>query len=126
MVLAGSINKEIVTAINAPAEGGRHLRQGRQHDRAQQAARRCATPSSNIEQVVDLGFVGEPVEVDPHVLDLIIRSDMIPVIAPVGVGPDGRDLNINADTFAGARRRAEAKRLLLLTDVAGVLDSTAS
>jgi acetylglutamate kinase len=73
---------------------------------------------------VDLGFVGDPLRVNPGILDTIIRSDAIPVIAPIGVGEDGETYNINADTAAGAIAAAvKAKRLLLLTDVAGVLDS---
>jgi acetylglutamate kinase len=80
-------------------------------------------PDSNIEKVVDLGFVGEPDEVKPHIVDVIIKSDLIPVIAPIGVSRTGETLNINADTFAGALAAAmKAKRLLLLTDVEGVLD----
>jgi acetylglutamate kinase len=72
---------------------------------------------------LDLGFVGEPGLVEPHIIDVIIQSDLIPVVAPIGVGPDGETLNINADTFAAAIAVAlKAKRLLLLTDVEGVLD----
>jgi acetylglutamate kinase len=80
-------------------------------------------PDSNIERVLDLGFVGEPVEVDRTLLDLLARSEMIPVIAPVAPGRDGHTYNINADTFAGAIAGAlNAKRMLFLTDVPGVLD----
>src|SRR5690606_1023515 len=80
-------------------------------------------PGSNIERVLDLGFVGEPVEVDRTLLDLLARSEMIPVIAPVAPGRDGATYNINADTFAGAIAGSlGAKRLLFLTDVPGVLD----
>src|SRR4030067_410945 len=82
-----------------------------------------SAPSSNVEKLVVLGFVGEPEAVDPHIVDVIIHSDLIPVIAPIGVGPGGETLNINADTFAAALATAmKAKRLLLLTDVEGVLD----
>ena len=81
-------------------------------------------PGSNIERVLDLGFVGEPVEVDRTLLDLLARSEMIPVIAPVAPGRDGMTYNINADTFAGAIAGSlGAKRLLFLTDVDGVLDA---
>ncbi len=74
-------------------------------------------------QAVDIGYVGEPIEVNPHIVDVISRSDLIPVIAPIGIGRDGETLNINADTFASAlAARMKAKRLLLLTDVEGVLD----
>lgn len=80
-------------------------------------------PDSNIERVLDLGFVGEPVEVDRTLLDLLARSEMIPVLAPVAPGRDGHTYNINADTFAGAIAGAcKASRLLFLTDVPGVLD----
>jgi acetylglutamate kinase len=124
MVLAGSVNKEIVAAINA--EGGRAVGiSGKDANlmRARRLERRFRDPDSNIEEIVDLGFVGEPIAVDPHIVDVISRSDLIPVIAPIGAGPSGETLNINADTFAGALAAAmKAKRLLLLTDVEGVLD----
>jgi acetylglutamate kinase len=74
-------------------------------------------------QAVDIGYVGDPVEINPYIVEVISKSDAIPVIAPVGVSRDGETLNINADTFASAlAARLKAKRLLLLTDVAGVLD----
>ena len=74
-------------------------------------------------KAVDIGYVGDPVEVNPHIVDVISNSDIIPVIAPVAFDRDGNTLNINADTFASALAAAmKAKRLLLLTDVAGVLD----
>jgi acetylglutamate kinase len=91
--------------------------------RAKRLERRMRDPDSNIEEIVDLGFVGDPAAVDPHIIDVISKSDLIPVVAPLGVGPDGETLNINADTFAAALATAmKAKRLLLLTDVEGVLD----
>jgi acetylglutamate kinase len=124
MVLAGSINKEIVAAINA--QGGKAVGiSGKDANlmRAKRIERRFRDPDSNIEEIVDLGFVGDPIAVDPHIIDVIIHSDLIPVIAPIGVGPEGETLNINADTFAAALATAlKAKRLLLLTDVQGVLD----
>jgi acetylglutamate kinase len=126
MVLAGSVNKEIVTAINS--QGGKAVGiSGKDANlmRAKRLERRWRDPGSNIEQIVDLGFVGEPLHVDPHIIDVIINSDLIPVVAPIGVGPDGETLNINADTFAAALASAlKAKRLLLLTDVEGVLDKS--
>jgi acetylglutamate kinase len=126
MVLAGSVNKEIVTAING--QGGKAVGiSGKDANlmRAKRLERRWRDPSSNIEQIVDLGFVGDPALVDTHIIDVIIQSDLIPVVAPIGVGPDGETLNINADTFAAALASAlKAKRLLLLTDVEGVLDKT--
>ncbi len=124
MVLAGSVNKEIVAAINA--QGGKAVGiSGKDANlmRAKRIERRFRDPHSNIEEIVDLGFVGDPVGVDSHIIDVIIHSDLIPVIAPIGVGPEGETLNINADTFAAALATAlKAKRLLLLTDVEGVLD----
>jgi acetylglutamate kinase len=124
MVLAGSVNKEIVSAIND--QGGKAVGiSGKDANlmRAKRLERRVRDPGSNIEQVMDLGFVGDPAVVEPHIVDVIIHSDLIPVIAPIGVGPDGETLNINADTFAAALAVAmKAKRLLLLTDVDGVLD----
>src|SRR5690606_38959229 len=76
-----------------------------------------------VEQVVDLGFVGEPKTVDRAVIDMVSKAGLIPVIAPVAPGTDGETYNINADTFAGAIAGAlGAARLLFLTDVPGVLD----
>jgi acetylglutamate kinase len=124
MVLAGSVNKEIVSAINN--QGGKAVGIcGKDANlmRAKRLKRRVRDPQSNIEQVLDLGYVGEPGLVEPHIIDVIIQSDLIPVVAPIGVGPEGETLNINADTFAAAIAVAvKATRLLLLTDVDGVLD----
>jgi acetylglutamate kinase len=126
MVLAGSINKEIVALINKEGEWAIGLC-GKDGNMvfAEKAKRTMVDPESNIEKVVDLGFVGEPVEVDRTLLDLLARSEMIPVIAPVAPGRDGETYNINADTFAGAIAGAlAATRLLFLTDVPGVLDKS--
>jgi len=80
-------------------------------------------PQSNLMRAVDIGYVGDPAEVNPHIVDVISASDLIPVIAPVAISREGETLNINADTFASAlAARMKAKRLLLLTDVVGVLD----
>ena len=125
MVLAGSINKRIVSAINA--QGGKAVGLcGKDANLivCEKALKRKVDPDSNIERVLDLGFVGEPVEVNPRVLEVFIESDFIPVVAPVGAGrkPD-ETFNINADTAAGAIAGAmKAKRLMLLTDVQGVKD----
>ncbi|MCF6329160.1 MAG: acetylglutamate kinase [Henriciella sp.] len=125
MVLSGPINKTIVRAINAA--GGKAVGlSGSDGDlmRVRRATRTKRDPDSQIEQVIDLGFVGEPEKIDISVLSVLTSSDanVIPVIAPVGVGDDGRRYNVNADTAAGAIAAAlNAKRLLLLTDVAGVL-----
>jgi len=124
MVLAGSINKEIVALINAEGEWAIGLC-GKDGNMvyAEKAHKTFTDPDSNIERVLDLGFVGEPVEVDRTLLDLLAKSEMIPVLAPVAPGRDGHTYNINADTFAGAIAGAvEASRLLFLTDVPGVLD----
>ena len=122
MVLAGSINKEIVALINAEGEWAIGLC-GKDGNMvfAEKARKTMIDPDSNIEKVIDLGFVGEPVEVDRTLIDLLARSEMIPVIAPVAPGRDGETYNINADTFAGAIAGAlSATRLLFLTDVPGV------
>jgi acetylglutamate kinase len=124
MVLSGSINKEIVTAINKA--GGQAVGlSGKDANliRAKKLERTRRDPASNIEKVLDLGFVGQPTAVNAAMLELFRHSDIIPVIAPIGVGDAGETYNINADTVAGAVAAAvNAKRFLLLTDVAGVLD----
>ena len=124
MVLAGSINKDIVRMINAEGEWAIGLC-GKDGNMvyAEKAKKTVIDPDSNIERILDLGFVGEPVEVDRTLLDLLAKSEMIPVIAPVAPGRDGHTYNINADTFAGAIAGSlTATRLLFLTDVPGVLD----
>ncbi len=124
MVLAGSINKEIVMAINA--EGGKAVGlSGKDGNMvfAEKVTRKEKDPGSNIEKVIDLGFVGEPKRVNRAVIDMVLGAELIPVIAPVAPGDDGNTYNINADTFAGAIAGAlGATRLLFLTDVPGVLD----
>ena len=124
MVLAGSINKEIVMAINA--EGGKAVGLcGKDGNMvvAEKLTRTEIDPDSNIEKVVDLGFVGEPKTVNRAVIDMVLGAELIPVIAPVAPGADGETYNVNADTFAGAIAGAlGAARLLFLTDVPGVLD----
>jgi acetylglutamate kinase len=123
MVLAGAINKEIVSAING--QGGKAVGICGKDANLMIAKRitEMPDPESNLMKAVDIGYVGDPVEVNPHIVDVISKSDLIPVIAPIGVGRDGETLNINADTFASAlAARMKAKRLLLLTDVEGVLD----
>ena len=124
MVLAGSINKQIVADINA--EGARAVGLcGKDGNMVlvEKLRRTSVDPDSNIERIVDLGFVGEPKEVDSTVLDMVIEAGLIPVVAPVCFGKDGKTYNVNADTFAGALASAlDAKRLLFLTDIEGVLD----
>jgi acetylglutamate kinase len=124
MVLAGKINKEIVLAINAA--GGKAVGlSGKDGNMvvAEKATRTMRDPGSNIEREIDLGFVGEPKRVNRAVIDMVIGTGLIPVIAPVAPGGDGATYNVNADTFAGAIAGAlGAARLLFLTDVPGVLD----
>jgi acetylglutamate kinase len=126
MVLAGSINKQIVGFINQA--GGKAVglcgKDGNMVQ-ARKVTRTIVDPGSNIEKVVDLGFVGEPHKVDVTVLTQILGRELIPVLAPVATSADGATYNVNADTFAGAIAGAlKAKRLLLLTDVPGVLDKS--
>ncbi len=124
MVLSGAINKELVTWI--AGAGGKALGiSGKDGGLviASKVQRTTRDPDSNIEQVVDLGFVGEPQSVDISILETACAAGMIPVIAPIAPGADGETYNINADTMAGAIAAAlGAARLFLLTDVSGVLD----
>jgi acetylglutamate kinase len=123
MVLAGTINKGLVAAINA--EGGCAIGLTGK-DGGLIAARRLAhrKAAAGARGEIDLGFVGEPEQVNAAVLETFQKSDIIPVVAPIGVGAMGETYNINADTVAGAVAAAvKATRLLLLTDVAGVLDA---
>jgi acetylglutamate kinase len=121
MVLAGSINKQIVSHINQA--GGKAVGLCGK-DGNMVIARKAGSPSgAAVADVVDLGFVGEPETIDTSVLDQIIGRELIPVLAPIASGPNGETFNVNADTFAGYIAGAlKAKRLLLLTDVPGVLD----
>jgi acetylglutamate kinase len=126
MVLAGSINKQLVGYINEA--GGKAVglcgKDGNMVT-ASKATRMMADPDSNIEKVVDLGFVGEPEKVDLTLLNQLIGHELIPVLAPLATSKGGQTFNVNADTFAGAVAGAlKAKRLLLLTDVPGVLDQS--
>ena len=124
MVLAGSINKEIVAAIHNA--GGRVIGLSGKDAKLIQArkmTRTTADPESHIESVLDLGLVGEPQAIDADILHVLGASDIIPVIAPIGLGKDGQTYNINADTAAGALAAAlNAQRFILLTDVPGVKD----
>jgi acetylglutamate kinase len=124
MVLSGQINKQIVTAINA-AGGHAVGLSGKDGPliEAQKLRRTQRDPDSNIEKILDLGFVGEPVQINPAILTVFKQSDIIPVVAPIGIGPNGETYNINADTVAGALAKAvEAAKLVMLTDIAGVMD----
>ncbi len=123
MVLAGAINKEIVSAINR--QGGKAVGISGKDANLMMADKitEMPDPESNLMKAIDIGYVGEPKKVNPHIVDVLSQSDLIPVVAPVASGPGGQTLNINADSFASAlAAEMKAKRLLLLTDVAGVLD----
>jgi len=128
MVLAGSINKQIVGFINEA--GGKAVGLcGKDGNMvvARKATRHIIDPKSKRELPVDLGFVGEPEKIDVTVLDQILGRELIPVLAPVATSANGQSYNVNADTFAGCIAGAlKAKRLLLLTDVPGVLDKSKS
>ncbi len=124
MVLSGAINKQIVSAINEVGGFAVGL-SGKDGNliRAKKLRRSRRDPDSNIERILDLGLVGEPTRINPHILDNFDETDITPVIAPIGAGPSGETLNINADTAAGAIASAvAARRLLMLTDVKGVID----
>ena len=124
MVLAGTVNKQVTGLINRAGalavgicgkDGGLI--------RARKLTRTRIDPGSRIERELDLGFVGEPEHIDVRVIHALTGAGLIPVIAPVGVDAHGQTFNINADTVAGAVAGAlGAMRLLMLTDVAGVLD----
>lgn len=123
MVLAGSINKMIVKEINSAAgraigicgkDGGLI--------RAKKLTRTKKDPDSNIEKILNLGFVGEPYNIDPELLNIFEDTDIIPVVAPIGIGDNGETFNINADTVAGAIASAlHASKLIILSDVDGVM-----
>jgi len=125
MVLSGTINKDIVNKINQTAslavglsgkDGGLIL--------AKKINRKIKDKNSNIEKVLDIGFVGEPININPLIITQISNNGIIPIIAPIGFGAKGETFNINADTAAGHIASAlKAERILLLTDVEGVLDS---
>lgn len=125
MVLSGSINKDIVNKIHSA--GGLAIGLSGKDAKiilANKLKDKFKDPKSNIEKFLDIGFVGKPEKIDPNFINIITKNSMIPVIAPVGFGNKGETFNINADTAAGAIASAlKAERILLLTDVEGVLDS---
>ena len=126
MVLCGSINTRIVSAINECGGFAVGL-SGKDGNliRARRLRRTKRAEGSNVETLLDLGFVGEPAEINPEILQLFQETEVIPVVAPIGVGSSGETYNINADTAAGAIAAAtSACRLLMLTDVPGVLDKS--
>ena len=124
MVLSGVTNKSIVTAIsNSGAKSVGISGKDGNLITAKRLTKIDENSDSNLEKVIDLGYVGEPEKIDPQVIKALINEKMIPVIAPVGMGKDGLTYNINADTAAGAISAAmKASRMIMLTDVTGVLD----
>ena len=126
MVLAGSINKQVVTAINRA--GGCAVGLSGKDAKLISAVplkRTHRDPDSQIERVLDLGFVGDPSDIDPTVLNKFAAADIIPVIAPIGLGEEGQTFNINADTVAGAVASAVgAAKLVMMTDVEGLMDGS--
>ena len=130
MVLSGAVNKEIVNFINAAGRTADVRGVGLSGKDArlitvEKAVKSKRDPQTSLEQIVDLGFVGEPKTIDPKIVEHLLHAadDYVPVIAPIGVSEDGETYNINADAVAGAMAGAlGAKRMLLLTDVSGVLD----
>ncbi|MEE2694225.1 MAG: acetylglutamate kinase [Pseudomonadota bacterium] len=126
MVLAGSINKQVVTAINRA--GGCAVGLSGKDAKLISAIpleRTSKDPDSQIEKVLDLGFVGHPSRIDPTVLNKFASADIIPVIAPIGLGEKGQTFNINADTVAGAIASAVgAAKLVMMTDVEGLMDGS--
>jgi len=124
MVLGGLVNKDIVNLINQ--NGGKAVGlTGKDGDfiRAKKMQLRPLSPEAPASELIDLGYVGEVSSIDPAVVDMLGRSDFIPVIAPIGVGEDGRSYNINADLVAGKLAEVlKAEKLILLTNTAGILD----
>jgi acetylglutamate kinase len=125
MVLAGRINKNIASKINSA--GGKAVGiSGKDGSMiiAEKLTNRKSDNESNIEKIIDLGYVGFPKKINNGIIETLINNDFIPIIAPLGIGVDGKTYNINADTAAGAIASSlKSKRLLILTDVEGVLDS---
>ena len=125
MVLGGSVNKEIVSSINR--NGGKAIgvtgKDG-QMIRAHKLTVSRHSPELDAPEIIDIGHVGEVDQIDTEVLQVILDSHFIPVIAPIGVGEDGSTFNINADLVAGKLAQVmQAEKLMLLTNVAGLLDS---
>ena len=124
MVLGGLVNKDIVNLINQ--NGGKAVGlTGKDGDfiRAKKIQQQPSSLEAHASEIIDLGHVGEVSSIDPAVLDMLGRSDFIPVIAPIGVGKDGRSYNINADLVAGKLAEVlKAEKLILLTNTAGILD----
>ncbi len=121
MVLGGLVNKEIVNLINQ--HGGRAIGLTGKDGSFIRARKMLLQPEANAAEAVDLGQVGEVASIDPEVIALLETREFVPVVAPIGVGPDGRSYNINADLVAGKLAEVlKAEKLVLLTNTPGVLD----
>lgn len=128
MVLGGLVNKEIVNLINQHGGSAVGL-SGKDGDlvRARKILVTQRSPETDEPEIIDLGHVGEVESIDPSIVDLLVQGDFIPVIAPIGVGEDGRSYNINADLVAGKMAEVlKAEKLLLLTNTTGILDKSGS
>jgi acetylglutamate kinase len=125
MVLGGLVNKEIVNFINRHGGSAVGLT-GTDGDliRARKLLLRRDAPELNEPEIIDIGHVGEVESIDPSIVNMLVNSNFIPVIAPIGVGEDGRSYNINADLVAGKMAQVlKAEKLLLLTNIAGLIDA---
>lgn len=124
MVLGGLVNKEIVSLINR--HGGRAVGlTGKDGDliRARKMTLTRNDPAADVPEIIDIGHVGQVASIDPGVVNMLVQGDFIPVIAPIGVGEDGRSYNINADLVAGKMAEVlQAEKLMLLTNISGVMD----
>jgi len=124
MVLGGLVNKDIVNLITH--HGGRAVGlTGKDGDliRARKLTIKRNSPELDVPEIIDIGHVGEVESIDASVVDMLVGGDFIPVIAPIGVGEDGRSYNINADLVAGHMAEVlKAEKLILLTNTAGLLD----
>ncbi|NEV61575.1 acetylglutamate kinase [Thiorhodococcus minor] len=125
MVLGGLVNKEIVNFINQHGGSAVGLT-GKDGDliRARKMLLKRDAPELKAPEIIDIGHVGEVESIDPSIVNMLVNSNFIPVIAPIGVGEDGRSYNINADLVAGKMAEVlKAEKLLLLTNTAGLLDA---
>jgi len=128
MVLGGQVNKEIVNLINMA--GGKAVGlTGKDGNfiRARKIEMRMLNEETQSSEIIDIGHVGEVSSIDPAVVEMLSNSDFIPVIAPIGVGEDGHSYNINADLVAGkVAEELQAEKLILLTNIPGILDQQGS
>lgn len=125
MVLGGLVNKEIVNFINKHGGAAVGLT-GKDGDliRARKLLIKRDAPELQVPEIIDIGHVGEVESIDPAIIHMLTKSNFIPVVAPIGVGADGHSYNINADLVAGKMAEVlRAEKLLLLTNIAGLLDA---